>query len=62
MKKPPCRLVGENGNIFNLLSIASKALKTEGLYAESKEMVERVRSCNSYDEALSIIMMYVEVE
>ena len=37
MNKPKCKLVGEDGNIFNLMGIASKALKEAGLEDESKE-------------------------
>lgn len=62
MEKPKVRLIGENGNIFNLLGIASKGLKKEGQYEQAKEMSEKVFGCGSYDEALQIIMEYVEVE
>ncbi|WP_201317559.1 hypothetical protein [Paenibacillus sp. EPM92] len=63
MEKLKVRLVGENGNIFNLLGIASRALKDAGLDGQAKEMKDRVLSeARSYDEALRIIMVYVEVE
>lgn len=62
MEKPSCRLIGEDGNIFNLVGCASKALKREGLYHEAKEMTTKIFASNSYDEALSIICEYVEVE
>ncbi len=58
--KPEVKLVGENGNIFNLAAIASKALKLEGLYEEAADMQERIFSCGSYDEALQVIMEYVD--
>ena len=44
-KKPKCPLIGQDGNIFNLMGIASKTLKRNGMY----------------DEALSIIDEYVEI-
>lgn len=63
MIKPTAQLVGENGNIYNLLAIASKALKGAGLDDQAKEMRNKVFSeARSYDEALRIIMEYVEVE
>lgn len=62
VQKPKAKLVGTNGNIFNLLGIASKSLKTAGQKDKATEMSKRVMSSNSYDEALSIIMEYVEVE
>lgn len=59
--KPECKLIGEDGNIFNLLSIASVTLKQNGMEEESKEMYDRVYACGSYDEALMIIGDYVSI-
>ena len=59
--KPECKLIGEDGNIFNLLSIASVTLKQNGMQEESKEMYDRVHACGSYDEALMIIGDYVTI-
>lgn len=59
--KPKCALIGENGNIFNLLCKAKKALQDVGYYREADEMVLRATSSQSYMEALSIICEYVEV-
>lgn len=61
-EKPVAKLIGADGNVFNLLGIASRALKREKLYNEAKEMSERVFASSSYEEALSIMMDYVEVE
>lgn len=60
--KPKCKLIGEDGNIFNLIGIASRSLRLAGLEDKAKEMSEKVMHCGSYTEALSIIMEYVEVE
>lgn len=60
--KPKCQLVGQDGNIFNLIGIASRALKEAGMRDKAKEMVEKVTQAKSYDEALQVIMKYVEVE
>jgi hypothetical protein len=60
--KPKCKLVGENGNIFNLMGIAARTLKRAGLREEAEEMVSRITKSQSYDEALRIIMEYVDAE
>ena len=62
VKKPKAKLIGADGNIFNLIGIASRSLKIAGQNDKVTEMSERVMSSGSYDEALSIIMEYVEVE
>lgn len=58
--KPKCKLIGKDGNIFNLVGIASRTLRENGLRDQASEMQERVFNSGSYDEALSIIMDYVE--
>jgi AmiR/NasT family two-component response regulator len=62
MAKPKCKLIGEDGNIFNLMGIASKTLKRAGLEKEANEMKDKITKSKSYNEALAIIMDYVEVE
>lgn len=60
-KRPEAKLIGEDGNIFNLMGIASKALKQAGYYDEANEMFNRITNgAGSYDEALAIISQYVE--
>ena len=62
VKKPKCKLVGQNGNIFNLGAIAARALKEADQHTEAKEMVNRIFSkAGDYDEALRIVMEYVDV-
>ena len=63
-KKPSCPLVGQNGNIFNLIGLASRTLRQNGMTAEAKEMQDRIMGgdCHSYEEALGIISEYVETE
>ena len=59
--KPKCKLIGQDGNIFNLLGIASKTLKEAGLKSQADEMLERIYKSQSYLEAIAIISEYVEV-
>jgi len=60
--KPQCRLVGEDGNIFFILGRVRQALKASGKNDQVQEVSERVMASGSYDEALKIIMEYVDVE
>lgn len=59
--RPECVLVGENGNVFNLLAIAKNVLNRNNMRNEAAEMQTRVLKCGSYDEALNIIEEYVDV-
>ena len=49
-----------DGNIFAILGAASKALKHIDQHNKVNEMFRRATSTHSYDEALSVIMEYVE--
>lgn len=60
-KKPDCKLIGEDGNIFNLMGIASKILRQNGMAEEAVEMRDHIRASGSYDEALCIIGEYVNI-
>ena len=59
--KPDCKLIGEDGNIFNLMARAARTLRENDLSEEAKEMRERITSSGSYDEALCIIGEYVKI-
>lgn len=61
--KPVAKLVGENGNIFNLMGIAKTALVEVGKEKAADEMCNRIlHGASSYEESLNIISEYVEVE
>lgn len=59
--KPKCKLIGEDGNIFNLMGIVYKTLEKAGLIDEADEMIKRVTSSKSYLEALAVISEYVDI-
>lgn len=59
MKKPDCPLIGADGNIFNLIGIASRTLREHGKDQEAEEMRSRVKESGSYDAALAVLMDYV---
>ena len=61
--KPDCPLIGEDGNIFNLMGIVSRTLKENGMYEQAEKMRQRITGgeCHSYEEALMIIADYVNI-
>jgi len=61
-EKPTAKLIGADGNVFNLLGVCKGALSRAGMRDKAEEMQKRVFASGSYDEALSIMMEYVDVE
>lgn len=59
--KPDCPLIGQNGNIFNLMGITARTLKEHGMSEQADEMKERIQSSGSYANALNIIGEYVNI-
>lgn len=59
-RKPSCPLTGADGNVFNLIGLAARTLKDNGMAEAAKEMRSRVMESGSYDKALAIITEYVE--
>lgn len=62
MNKPKCKLTGQDGNVFNLIGIVKRTMEKAGLRNEAKEMMKRCFGSSSYDEALQIMMEYVDVQ
>lgn len=64
-KKPKCRLVGTDGNVFALAGRVSEALKKAGLHEQAKEMSSKLMMCDSYNEgpgsALALFSKYVDI-
>ena len=62
-EKPDCELIGHDGNIFNLMGIASRTLKQNGMEKQAQEMYERITGggCSDYYQALGIIGEYVNI-
>lgn len=59
-QKPQAPIIGADGNIFNLTGIAETALRNHGYKDEADEMRRRVFKSKSYEQALGILMEYVE--
>lgn len=62
-QKPDCPLIGADGNIFNLMGIASRTLQRAGMQEQAEEMKQRIMGgdCHSYHEALAVIGEYVNI-
>ena len=68
MKKIEIKIIGEDGNIFNLLAIARRALKEK--YRETQdqayedlwqEVSDKVYESKSYDEALMVLQEHFRI-
>ena len=60
--KPKVKLLGKDGNIFNLMGLASRALKQAGQKDMANKMCGKIMtSAGSYDEALQVIMEFCDV-
>jgi len=61
--KPTVKLIGKDGNIFGIVANSMKAMKKEGISKETiREFQNKTFKAKNYDEALGIIMEYVEIE
>ena len=61
-QKPDCALIGEDGNIFNLMGIAARTLREHGMGEQAKEMTKRITTSGcDYEGALNIIGEYVNI-
>ncbi len=58
-EKPEAPLIGADGNIFNLMGIASRVLRENDMDEQAKAMCQRIKESGSYEKALAIIGEYV---
>ena len=61
IEKPEAQVIGQDGNVFNTLSICVKALKRAGQTEQANELTKRVFASESYDEAIQIMHEYCEL-
>jgi len=59
--KPTCKLIGEDGNVFNIIGCVSKCLKNAKQPIQAAEFVKKAFASGSYDEVLQLAMQFVEV-
>mgnify|MGYP001595558144 FL=1 len=61
-QKPTVKLIGEDGNVFNVIGRVAKALKRAGQRDEATAFAQSAFKAGSYDEVLCLAMDYAEVE
>lgn len=61
MEKIKVKIIGRNGNIFNIVGKVSKELEKNSQKKEASEMRNKVFESRSYEEALMVISNYVEI-
>lgn len=62
INKPKCKLIGTDGNVFALAAQVTRTLKRNKQFDMAKEFTNKLMRCGNYEEALQLIMQYVEVE
>ncbi len=60
-RKPPCRLIGTDGNAFSVIGRVRRALVADGQEDRAREFVEKAFRSGSYDAVLQLCLEYVEV-
>jgi hypothetical protein len=61
-KKPVCKLVGTDGNVFALAGRVTDALKKVKQYDKASEFSKKLFECKDYNAALRLMMEYVKVK
>lgn len=61
--KPVVQLTGQDGNVFNLMAICSRALERSGQPDKAQEMYDKITKGEGVDyyKALAIMMEYCDV-
>lgn len=59
-QKPICNIHKAYGNMLEIIGLASKTLKQNNMYDESRKMIERATLSYDYDESFNVIKEYVE--
>lgn len=56
--KPKAKVIGADGNVFNLMGICCSALDQVDASDAGEELTDRVMGSHSYNEALCIMQEY----
>lgn len=62
MVKPNCRLIGKNGNVFNIIGIVAHTLKENDQGEKAKEFINRATAAHSYEDVLAMLREYINVK
>ena len=61
-EKPILKIIGKDGNAFNILGLAQRAMKKAGWVKEKRDIVMNEMTSGDYDHLLQVAMKYFEVE
>ena len=56
------KLVGQNGNAFNILAICLQAMRRAGLLQEERDAFHKEATSGNYDHLLATCMEWFDVE
>ena len=56
------KLVGQNGNAFNILAICLQAMRRAGLSQEERDAFHKEATSGNYDHLLATCMKWFDVE
>jgi len=59
---PPCKLIGEDGNVFAIIGRVRSALRKDGQADRMDEFTRRATAATSYDGVLVLLHEYVKVK
>jgi len=62
IKKPKCKLVGTDGNVFAIIGNVSACLRRAGQAEKAQEFRTKAMQSASYGDVLSLCFDYVEVK
>ena len=60
MDRPPCRLIGTDGNVFAIIGRVSACLREHDRRDLACEWASRAMACRSYNEVLALMSIYVD--
>lgn len=61
-EKPACKLIGRDGNVFSIIGSVTRALERNGQRDLADEFKKKAFASKSYDDVLTLVHDYVEVE
>lgn len=59
-RRPRCKLIGSDGNVFAVIGNVSRALKEAGLLEQAAEFRDKAFHARSYDEVLALAQEYTD--
>jgi hypothetical protein len=60
-RRPLCKLIGTDGNVYSIIGRVRRALVADGQEGRAREFVERAFRSGSYDAVLALCLEYVQV-